>query len=177
MVLLSSYGTKTIQKKVDSLNKKGASIKVVDTGYFQNMLSPSNDQVLAMMRGGDVDDFNYVCEHGQWTITGENFDGADLSKLRFWAVRFHKCSFVGATLSESHFSEAQDCDFSKAKGDHITFKDVNGSRFRNAWLKNVGFSGELNGADLSGATLEEAHFSPSLKAMIGGENKVGRNPL
>jgi uncharacterized protein YjbI with pentapeptide repeats len=62
-------------------------------------------------------------------------------------------------LDQVRLAFATECDFSKVVARSSSFGDVPGSRFNKATLKEVGFDGELSGADFTGAMLEEVTFS------------------
>src|SRR5690348_16344871 len=78
LVIPDMTRSKTVQKKAQSLNSKGASIRIVDAGDFKQLVEPSVEDILAMLRRGTKASelFNTaVVEHfsrsykPQWTIS------------------------------------------------------------------------------------------------------------
>src|SRR5690349_11049665 len=55
LVLADLNAGKTLQKKAMSLNAKGASIHVIDADAFRKLVEPSEQEILAMLRGGKSD--------------------------------------------------------------------------------------------------------------------------
>ena len=54
VVLADATAGKTVQKKADSLNKKGANVQVIDVGSFEQMLQLSDAEVLASILRGPL---------------------------------------------------------------------------------------------------------------------------
>lgn len=169
LVLPDLTAGKTVQKKVVSLNAKGAAIQVLDSAAFEALIAPTDAEILSLLRGGPkaADRFNKVLRcnlpygHSlvKLTLTGENFDGLDLSAFNLGAIGFERCSFVGASFPGETIGPARECDFSSAKAEHLHFDSVDGSRFNGARLQECTFHGQLDRADFSGATLEGVSFS------------------
>src|SRR6476660_8208856 len=52
LVLADPSAGKTIQKKVVSLNAKGASIQVISSTDFEKLILPTDEEVLALIKSG-----------------------------------------------------------------------------------------------------------------------------
>ena len=150
LVIPDMTGGKTVQKKAQSLNSKGASIQVIDGGDFKKLVEPKVEEILAMLRRGSkaAELFNKaVVEHfsrsykPQWTISGEKFDGLDLSGFNLYSIAFEGCSFVGAKLGRANFSSTENCDFTRVKADvHSDFGQSRNSVFKEAQISALSTS-------------------------------------
>ena len=172
VVLPDALSGKTIRQKAQSLNARGASIQVVDANTFRMNSVPTPEDLLALIRGGKANAATFrEAIGGRYTPqvagTGESplhrfiderFDGLDLEEFDFEGIVFERCRFVGAKLGSVTFDVARECDFSKAMGDHPTFKDVSESKFVGAKFESASFEGSLDGADFSSARLDEPTF-------------------
>jgi hypothetical protein len=110
------------QKKAESLNKKGATIQVIDGDDLVKMLKPSDEQIVAAMKSGGA-----ACKaaldwvrtrdsgrSGTFKISGEDVRGVVLDQFEAYEISFANCDFAGAQLVKSHFEELQGCTFTKA---------------------------------------------------------------
>jgi uncharacterized protein YjbI with pentapeptide repeats len=177
LVLADLAGGKAVQKKVASLNAKGAVIQVVDGDAFQKLIEPTKEQVLELIRGGKENAAIFVSAVGAtrghfhhrqssftplYTFAAEKLDGLDLLGFNFNQIAFEQCSFVGAKLTRVSFVSARGCDFSGADAGSASFGDVDGSRFVKANLKAASFQGGISKTDFTAAILEEAAFTRDL---------------
>lgn len=167
LILADLNAGKTIQKKVTSLNAKGAAIEVIDEAAFLERARPTEDQLLALLKEGRrgakalasmaprIPKYNH---HGALPecprILGAKLDGLDLSGVEFNGIAFENCSFVGAKLDDTYFIEAVGCDFSKASGDSPRFGKIDGSRFTKANFAKAEFCSHLYGCDFTSANLD-----------------------
>lgn len=157
LVVADLSGGKTMQKKAMTLNGKGASIQTLDADAFGQLVEPTDDEVIELVRAGITD--LIVTHRGQSrTIQSENFDRLKLKDAHLRNIAFAHCSLVGADLNGVHFNSATDCDFSKASGAGVHIDDVSRSRFDKANMTDASFAGDLDGTDFSGAVLEGAVF-------------------
>src|SRR5262245_18867526 len=96
-----------MQKKVDSLRKKGASIEFQFPDEFLELVRPTAEEIVALMKDGQrglkelasaappfFDRDAPKCA----AVSAVNFDGLDLSNADLKGIAFTKCSFVGAKL-------------------------------------------------------------------------------
>ncbi len=170
LVLADLNAGKTIQKKVVSLNGKGATIQVIDVEEFKKLAEPTEQEILEMLRSGEAEIFNKIFPRSyyhyalrtkspRFNLQGENLNAVNLGNVDFDDIGFQACSFIGATLKRVSFESATECDFSDMTGEQVHFWNARGSRFKKAGLKQAIFEGDISGADFSGATLDEASFS------------------
>jgi uncharacterized protein YjbI with pentapeptide repeats len=181
LVLADLGASKTIQKKAMSFNAKGASIQVIDEEAFKKLAEPTDEEVVALLRSGDVEThakirgsryhYHSSLQPSIRTVASEDFAAIKLENAALGDIAFSACRFVGAELNQVRFVKATDCEFSKAKGDGCHFGDVAKSRFRDATLIQSAFQGDLSEADFTGATLDQSSFSHYLqqtrRAQIG----------
>jgi len=166
LVLPDLSAGKTVQKKAQSLNAKGATIQVMDVAAFMTLVDPSPTEILALIRGGKTGapilaklfgtNARFRMRHttpAELTFTGENFDGVDLSGFSFRWISFENCSFVGAEVSGTTFSSAKHCDFSGIRGGGAIFEQIEGSRFVGARIPEATLD-EFAAADFTGADLQ-----------------------
>jgi hypothetical protein len=153
LVLPDPSQGKTVQKKITSLNAKGAAVQLVEKTDFHKLMMPSPDQSLAIIRGGaanatllskavrQIPGGQYLRAAGPvvTTIANESFDGLDLSAFRFDGIVFDHSSFKGCTISDASFYAAADCDFSEAVGDGPRFFGCTRNRFIGAVLNGPAF--------------------------------------
>ena len=189
LVIASLSGGKTVQKQALSLNAKGASIQVIDADGFEKLVTPTNEEVLAMIRGGGGKPaaevlakvkgnrqtyYYHAQQKPDFSFTDESFDGLDLSGFDLSGEEFVRCSFIGATLNDAHFGPARECNYNKAHGASIHFNDVSGCRFIGAKLKGVRFDTGLADVDFTSAALESAEFT-SYYFHMGGKKQPAAN--
>jgi uncharacterized protein YjbI with pentapeptide repeats len=174
LVLADLSAGKTIQKKVMTLNAKGAAIQVIDEAAFLETFRPSQDQLLALLQQGRraakalammaprIPKYNH---HGASSecprVIGAKLDGLDLSGVEFDGIAFENCRFVGAKLDNTYFIEAVGCDFSKATGASPRFGKIDGSRFTKAKFSKAEFCSHLYGCDFTSANLDGSQISES----------------
>jgi uncharacterized protein YjbI with pentapeptide repeats len=133
LVLADLNAGKTIQKKAESLNRKGATIQVMDITAFWPLLMPTSDELVALLKNNRNGAEALAClpfsPNHKLRLVGATLDSLDLSEFDLSAVTFEKCSFIGATLNGTKFNDVIDCDFSKATGVRTSFQNVERSRF------------------------------------------------
>ena len=174
LVLPDLASGSAVQKKVAALCKKGATIEVADTAGFRKLVSPTADELTAMLRDGGRVVKALAAVAPRWgagnrhgalpecpRLVGANLDGADLSELDLGGIAFEKCRFAGAKLDGTNFVEAVECDFSDATGDSPRFGKIDCSRFANAQFPNSQFCTHLNGCDFTAVKLDNSLFSES----------------
>jgi uncharacterized protein YjbI with pentapeptide repeats len=171
LVLADLNAGKTVQKKAATFNGKGATIQVMDSAAFRELVKPTQDELLALLkdgkRGAEALAAIAVGHSGQGVepeaprLVGARLDGLDLSRFDFCSLAFENCSFIGATLDGTHIAEAIDCDFSKATGVSPHFFKIDRSRFANAKFSEADFCGHFNGSDFTSARLDNSQFSES----------------
>lgn len=163
LVLADLNAGKTVQKKAMTLNGKGAAIQVIDVDNFKTLSDPTDEEVLALIRAGESEKADAVrrSRHSyghssapEITYCSEDFSSTKLMNFDFSHIHFDGCTFKGSTIERVTIRTAKDCDFSNVSGEANQFFDVPGSRFRKAKLKQSWFTGEISGADFTGATLE-----------------------
>jgi uncharacterized protein YjbI with pentapeptide repeats len=187
-------GGKTVQKKAQSLNGKGASVQAVDANAFENVVKPSAEQVMALIRGGaecaPLLSKALAANHmvlqsislGGMTgmtmgpaaagvkVEGEKFEGLDLAGFDLSGIIFERCSFAGCRLDKTKIGRAMDCDFTGCGGESARFEDVTGSSFRRAELRNSKFTA-YGKADFSEGILVGVEFSCG-EFQHGARNKI-----
>lgn len=168
LILADASAGKTIQKKAAALTAKGAAIQVIDADAFKKLAEPTDEEIIALLRGGASDLYSkiygmsYVYARVQTPTRifhGEDLSGATVKSAVLVDTQFCDCNFVGAELDHVHIGSVADCDFSKVKGDSVHFGDVPRSRFVKCVLNEARFEGDFSNADFSGAALEGALFS------------------
>ena len=162
---------KTIQKKLASLNAKGAAIQLIDRADFLKIVQPSPDQLLQLIRGGTA---NAAVMHkaigmstpvgfgrpsqGGISFAAESFKGLDLSGFNFSEIAFDHCSFNSCKIDETIFASAVDCDFSQSFGANSRFFRCAKNRFVSACLAKPSFNGSIADSDFTSADLTDANF-------------------
>lgn len=160
------------QKKATALRQRGTAIEVKDAAAFREVVSPTQDELLALLKGGQrgtkalasVAPIINVSNHhgaapGCLRLMGACLDGFDLSGLDLSGLAFDNCRFVGAKLDSTQIIEAIACDFSKATGASPRFGKIDGSCFAHAQFSNAEFHSHLQGSRFTGAKLENSLFS------------------
>jgi len=172
LVLSDLAAGKTAQKKVATLNSKGAAIHVLDAAAFEQLVKPTAQEVVALIHAGSrnadllqkalglpAQDYRVARrERSILELSGESFEKVDLSGFDFTGIAFRDCSFDGAQLSDTTFLLTTNCSFAGTTGENLELGDVQMSRFANARLERVRVSSLLGGVDFSGATLNGAAF-------------------
>jgi uncharacterized protein YjbI with pentapeptide repeats len=174
LVLADLNAGTTIQKKAAALNKKGATIQVMDVAAFRELVKPTEDELLALLKNGKrgaealaaaappIARIRHLNHHGVAPecprLVGARLDGLDLSDFDFGGLAFEKCSFIGATLNRTNVVEAIECDFSTATGAAPRFSKINGSRFVSAKFDNAQFSSHIARNDFTAAKLDGSRF-------------------
>lgn len=172
LVLADLNAGKTIQKKALALNGKGATIQVIDVDAFKALVDPADDEVLALLRGGESAAYAQVCPpaafHFQLTqiaprrrFCSESFSAAKLKHAQLADIQFVDCNFAGAELGHAQLGSASNCDFSQVAGESSRFGDVPGCRFVKATLNKAGFEGDVSGADFSAEPSSGLRLAPS----------------
>ena len=157
------------QRKAQALNSKGANIQVLDVADLDKIACPTEQDIIQIIRmgkkGRDIltkavirPARRRVGNFGpSFTITGESFDGLDLSGFEFRTINFERCSFAGIIAKKTVFTAALNCNFTHASLTAARFGRVSGSEFSNSNLSGSKF-GHLEGADFTGATMEGCRF-------------------
>jgi uncharacterized protein YjbI with pentapeptide repeats len=159
----------TVQKKIDALNKRGASIHVMDAAAFHAMALPTAEDIAALLRDGKNDVLNQLIGMGhhyysvqkagpQIILSGENFEGVSVDGLGLDEVEFAACRFVGATLAKSQLYHAGGCDFSNCRAENVFFGDISHATFAGADFNGVTFGGAFSAADFSHSQLQRTSF-------------------
>jgi uncharacterized protein YjbI with pentapeptide repeats len=139
---------KVLQKKVESLNKNGATIQVIDYDDLTKTLSPTDEQVVQALRMGGptakaVADWARSRRYGRGapvTLAAEDFGDANLGDLDASYIVFESCDFSGIKAHQSTWNEIARCTFHRA--------DLRGAKIS----REVDADGsDFTGADLSGA--------------------------
>ena len=172
LVLPDLSAGKTVQKKAASLNAKGAAVQVLDADAFGKLVSPTAEEVLALIRGGKDNAALLAKAVGghrvpiygappqpRVTIADESLDGSDLTRFDFSLIAFARCSFKGACVEGAVFADATECDFSGVTGASPQFFRVQPGKFVRADLKGPRFNSHLAGCDFTDARLEGAEIS------------------
>jgi uncharacterized protein YjbI with pentapeptide repeats len=170
LVLPDAASGAAMRKKADALRKKGAAIEVMDAAIFRAFVSPTHDELVAILKDGKrgakallsvappVEHGGHGAAPGSPRLAGARLDGLDLSELDLRGLAFEECSFVGAKLDHVRIAEATECDFSKTTGDSPQFGKIDCSRFVNARFDGAEFRSHLEGSDFTGARLIRCRF-------------------
>jgi len=153
---------KTVQKAASALNAKGAGIQIIDTNDFEKLTQLSDEDVLQLIRGGkkNAELFSQICgfhydnvagtkNPPRHLFAGEKFDNLDLTGFHFSGIAFEKCRFAGCELSKADFDITRDCNFTKARGFPVEFREVSGCDFTGATFGSVAIEGEFHRANFS----------------------------
>lgn len=157
----------TAQKQAASLNKKGASIQVIDFATFKQMTALTYDEVLKLMRAKLPDDFrlgevldSFVNNRGprKMVFQEEDLAGVSLNGCGFrGGEEFVACNWKNARLRMVDIGLAKSCDFSGASGYAVHLYDVEGSRFVGADF-SIGTGRLIAGCNFTSARLSEFRF-------------------
>jgi len=156
------------QRKAQLLNSKGASIQVLDIAGLDKIACPTVQDIVQIIQMGkksrNLLDKALVRHVNQKlgvagpsvTITGEKFDGLDLSHLDFQAISFEQCSFADTIGKYATFGVALNCNFARADLKGTRFGKVSGSKFCNSSID--GDFAHFDGADFTDATITHSRF-------------------
>lgn len=160
---------KTAIKKAESLNKRGATIRVINLADFIKEFQLNQAEVISLIHSDKRELLTRIVHidvHGgsghpppNVTLTEANFDGADLSGVDYAGIALERCSFVGAKLSNTHFHMVVDCNFSRCTGENVAMTEIIRCQFRDAKISKAKFKAHLEGCDFSDAVFESASFS------------------
>lgn len=157
------------QKKAQSLNSKGANIQILDIAGLDKVASPTEQNIIQIIRMGKgaAGLLNTAMVRPMYryngtgsppfTITGENFDGLDLSGMAFRGIYFDRCSFVKIVGEKTTFPSALNCNFTQANLNESQLWKVTESKFCNSNLSVCNF-GQFDGVDFTGATMSKCTF-------------------
>jgi uncharacterized protein YjbI with pentapeptide repeats len=172
LVLADNTPGKTILQKVKTLNNKGASIQVIKAADYTPMVTPSTEQIAALIKQGaaasalfakvaGVDNpvYRFQAQSPAYTLISENFDGTDLTGFSFGSLAFQHCSFVGCKIGKASFTQTAHCDFTRATGDEAEFYTGEHNRFHEADLPKTQFTAASGGCDFTRAKLNKSTFA------------------
>ncbi|HUB27815.1 MAG TPA: pentapeptide repeat-containing protein [Tepidisphaeraceae bacterium] len=159
---------KQAQKVATALNANGAAVQILDLDAFEKLVSPTADQLSAIIKGGPTNaELLTVMLGGSHAylalqqgvrnrIVSENFDNLDLSKFNFRWLAFENCSFRRAKLVQTHFGECVGCDFTDAECQSSYFADASSSRFCKCNLTGAHIHGAFENTDCTDAIMDSA---------------------
>jgi uncharacterized protein YjbI with pentapeptide repeats len=144
------------EREVNALNEGGAVIQVLDWSGFRDLLSPTPDEALAMLRGGEE-----ALEQWRWRrddqsqalidLSGANLRGAKMTGIVLYRVNLEGADLSGADLSGSSLGELVRVNLdgailSQAYVPHLTDcsarkADFGGARFNPAVIVRTDFTG------------------------------------
>jgi uncharacterized protein YjbI with pentapeptide repeats len=186
LILSDLAGNVTLQKKVNSLNAKGAAIQTMDDVTFARLIEVDNDQILHLLHTGGpaaaetlqkVFPFSSVMRAlnsgntAAATITREDFRRHDLAGFVVSNLIFQDCPFTETQVARARFGDLAGCDFSRAQGRNAAFSETLRCRFVEANLPAAEFSGDFSESDFTAARLERANFRCDTHYYTYGKNR------
>ncbi len=170
LVIPDLNGQKTAQRKAAALNKKGASIQVLDMAGLRAIAEPTADDLTAALRAGDADLVQalHVETFHHWVglkstalflMSSRDLSGMFLEGVHLSSIRFENCCFQGARLENVIIDEATACDFSDSRGIDLKIINMEKCCFRKAEFTGGYLQGDLAGSDLSEGSFESVVFS------------------
>lgn len=159
------------QRKAQTLNSKGASIQVLDVAALDKIACPTECDIIQIIRTGNkgaalltgaknrLAHRNIGAGTPAVAITGQSFEGLDLSEMDLRAIHFDRCSFANINGKKTQFSAASNCDFTLANLDESRLWKVSGSRFCNSSIASAQL-GDIDGADFTSASMPKCTLTP-----------------
>jgi uncharacterized protein YjbI with pentapeptide repeats len=180
-VIAIETGKKALEKAVQQLNKKGASISIIETedlysmlnltpGDFQTLLKEHRDLWRTLTRALPPDfvlmdlDLSSTDLTNSWfgiDLSGINFSNSKLTDTEFYST-LKLLTFDRADLSGSSFETAEGCSFVEANLTNVNFSSetITKCDFRKANLSGVSLSyGTFTDCDFSQTNLDGADLS------------------
>lgn len=158
-------GKPAAQKQAEKHNANGAAIAVIDEAQFVDMLVPSADETIALLRSGvdGVTRWNRICGERARDIkvdlTGADLANTDLTAAHLTCVKLTDVDLRGATLSDARLGDITDVRFDGATLDNAHIHIAIGCRFRNARVErmwcNRAVRCEFDGARGDGCYIDE----------------------
>jgi uncharacterized protein YjbI with pentapeptide repeats len=132
-LVLGQTGFAGAKKEADKLNQRKATIQIIDESDFFRLLSPTRDELIALLTGGKpgIEMLHSLLECYQ--IIWPDLKGADLRAMVVPAEQVH------LSIERLNLSHA----------------DLRGAELHNSWF------GPLDGANLDGATFQRCHVRGS----------------
>ncbi len=179
LVVPDISGAKTIQKKVQSLNARGAAIQLLDADDFSTQVAPTDDEIVAVMKRGakGAKLFQDAIAHyarramgKQPTriIAGESFIGADLRGFDLEDFGFDSCDFSRAKFERTKIGPSSECKFEQCTGIDLMIESAQACSFKKAKLPSSDFA-DGSDLDFTGSDFSESHFSKYGFAYVNGK--------
>lgn len=139
------------------IQKKNAPIQIVDEADFHQLLAPSRDEAIALLKSGPkgIEAWNRLCGSNwflqQVDISGADFRKADLTGAFLTHANVNECDFREARLGGVEIDTIQDAQFDGATGD-VSIQLARRCTFKKVVFRNSRLSAEdsnLDDADLS----------------------------
>jgi uncharacterized protein YjbI with pentapeptide repeats len=162
------------ERQAQALNEAGANVQVLDWAAFYDLLSPTREEALALLRGGaeGLAQWRLRRDSGSQTpidLSGSDLRGAKLNNIVLYRVKLDGADLFGADLSGSSLGELVgvnlDCALlPRAYVPHLTdctarCSDFGGVRFNPAVIVRTVFTAaKLVGADGACTRSEQAVF-------------------
>jgi uncharacterized protein YjbI with pentapeptide repeats len=169
------------QRKAAKLNAQGAAIQVVTEEQFSQLVQPTSDEAVAILKSGEIERWNLLrgaktnwgpaARNTRNTVTHADLRGKNLAGA--YLVRFGQSDFRDADLSRCTLQLAK-CDLTGAKVDRVRFlgldeceaahADFTGGcqssgKFHNCNLAGSRFAGAKVWINFDGCNLDGADFS------------------
>jgi len=188
------------ERQANALNEGGAVIQVLDRSGFRDLLSPTPEEALALLQGGDEGLEQWRMRRDDQAqvpidLSGADLHGAKLSGIVLYRVRLDGADLRGADLSGSCLGELVrvNLDGALLRGAYVPHltdcsarnADFSGVRFNPAVIVRTDFTGAkltvdgsytrseqavFRDADLTRAQLQDSTFP---KADFAGANLTG----
>jgi uncharacterized protein YjbI with pentapeptide repeats len=172
------------EKKAAKLNHQGACIAILDESQFADLLKPTPDQIVAMLKGGPKGLKEWKTLSNWWKrspielrkvdLRKINLEGVELEGVHLIAVdfreanlngvRLHKaedCRFDGATIRNAVVWDCTDCTFKGADLDAAIVNNMRNCTFDKVQLRNGYFSGSIQSCSVRNADLSDTRLNPA----------------
>lgn len=160
------------EKKAETLNRKGASIHVLDVAGFCQLFLPSREESLAMLAAGEEGVRRWQHLAGQYWIKGQiDLRGVKLRGAQLLWTHFHAAVLEGADLRDVKLNSLgclPNIEGVRLDNAHLAHSTASG--VKNCSLKNVDLSDgriyDAENSNLDGARLVKTHLNNVLRCRL-----------
>ncbi len=147
LILGDTKKSSTLKKDVATLNNKGASIQIIQSGDIVSLCLPQNEDFIALLKEGDALRINSILEVASRTLDDPiEIEGADLRDLELddcflQSVKFDRCNFQNALLNSVSFHVVTYSTFSGGNLTNVEFLSIERCTFKNTLMQNPNMKG------------------------------------
>jgi uncharacterized protein YjbI with pentapeptide repeats len=129
------------ERQVETLGEAGRTIRILDWSNFRDLLTPTRDEALALLRGGDEGLEQWRLRRNDMSQTPIDLSGVDLRGANLSHIVLYRVNFEGADLSGSDLSRSSLGELVRVNLDGAMLPGAYVPHLTDCTARNADFSG------------------------------------